>query len=340
MRVADFDYHLPQQLIAQHPLGSRDQSRLLVLDRKRDGVVHSNFATLGAFLAPGDLLVLNDTRVLPARLYGEKPSGGKVEVLLLNPVSPSTWSCLVKPARRVRVGTALWFGGQLRARVTRVGAEGMRELAFSLAGDQFMEAIHCLGQMPLPPYIRHKLDDPERYQTVYASSPGAVAAPTAGLHFTAALLAKLAGMGIDHVFLTLHVGLGTFRPVKVDKVDQHRMHSEYYHLPAPAAAAINDARRRGGRIVAVGTTVVRVLETLAEDNGAVRAGSGWTEIFIYPGHQFRGVDAMVTNFHLPRSTLLMLVAAFAGHQRTMEAYRTAVEYRYRFYSFGDAMLIL
>lgn len=340
MRVSDFDYFLPEQLIAQQPLGCRDHSRLLVLDKTRAEPIHSDFASLASFLETGDLLVLNDTRVLPARLHGKKASGGSVEVLLLTPLGDFSWSCLVKPARRVRIGTELKFGSEMRAKVTGQYPEGLRQLDFSLGGNEFMAALHRLGEMPLPPYIHRQLADPERYQTVYASNPGAVAAPTAGLHFTPALLTRLAEKGIGHVFLTLHVGLGTFRPVKAERVEEHRMHSEFYRVSPPVAAAINRTRSRGRRVVAVGTTVVRVVETLTDDGGRTASGSGWTEKFIYPGYSFRGIDAMVTNFHLPRSTLLMLVAAFAGYQRIMDAYRMAVEEKYRFYSFGDAMLII
>lgn len=339
MKVGDFDYSLPERLIAQHPSEKRDQSRLLVLDRSSGAVAHRHFYELPGLLQRGDVLVLNNTKVIPARLYARKPTGGQFEVLLLHPVSSTAWSCLAKPAKRARVGTALEFGGGLKGIVNAEGDEGLRTIDFSLGGQEFQDKLEEIGQMPLPPYIHEKPADPGRYQTVYASRPGAVAAPTAGLHFTQPLLQELDAAGISRVQLTLHVGLGTFRPVAAEDVEEHAMHSEWYEIDPAAAQAINSARIQGRRIVAVGTTAVRVLETAAQDDGTVISGSGWTDIFIYPGYRFKVVDALITNFHLPRSTLLMLVSALAGREKILAAYREAVAREYRFFSFGDAMLI-
>ncbi|MTI96740.1 MAG: tRNA preQ1(34) S-adenosylmethionine ribosyltransferase-isomerase QueA [Firmicutes bacterium] len=339
MKTSDFDYYLPKNLIAQQPLKSRDRSRLLVLERA-GGVEHSTFSRIGRYLRAGDLLVMNNTRVIPARLHGIKPTGGHVEILLLNPVNDGTWNCLVKPARRVSLGTLVNFDQELQAEVVASGEEGVRQLRFSLTGNDFDRKLEQLGQVPLPPYIENELDDSERYQTVYATSPGAVAAPTAGLHFTPQLLSDLEAVGIKRTELTLHVGLGTFRPVAVENIQEHKMHSEFYQLGSEAAAAINRTRSEGGRIVAVGTTAVRVLESVATPDGSVEPGQGWTDIFIYPGFKFRVVDALITNFHLPQSTLLMLVSALAGRERILEAYQEAVAAEYRFFSFGDAMLII
>lgn len=338
MKVSDFDYSLPPELIAQQPCQRRDQSRLLILDKDTGAICHRHFYQLPDILAPGDLLVLNDTKVLPARLFARKASGGKIEVLLLHPVNASTWSCLVKPARRAPRETKLEFAQGLSGEVVAIGDEGLRTIRFNLSGLDFQEKIAAIGEMPLPPYIHEKPADPGRYQTVYASSPGAVAAPTAGLHFTPEVFRKLEARGIERAFLTLHVGLGTFRPVSAATVEEHKMHREYYSIDRIAVDKINAARARGSRIVAVGTTSVRVLETVAREGLGPR--SGWTDIFIYPGFSFSLVDALVTNFHLPHSTLLMLVSALAGRERILAAYREAVALKYRFFSFGDAMLIL
>ncbi|MGE5509189.1 MAG: tRNA preQ1(34) S-adenosylmethionine ribosyltransferase-isomerase QueA [Chitinophagales bacterium] len=342
MRVADFDYELPPELIAQTPAEPRDSSRLLVLDRRTGAVEHRHFYDLPRFLSAGDLLVTNDTRVIRARLFGRKAEGGgKVEVFLLRPLSGSEWEALVRPGRRVRRGTALVFGeGELTAQVTGEGPAGKRTVRFAGAGD-LRATLDRLGQVPLPPYITTPLSDGERYQTVYAEREGSVAAPTAGLHFTPELLERLAAQGVGRASVTLHVGLGTFRPVEVEEVEAHEMHSEYYEVSAETAERIRAARRSGGRVVAVGTTSCRTLETVAAlGGGEMVAGSGWTDIFIYPGYRFRAIDALVTNFHLPRSTLLMLVSAFAGRELIFRAYEEAIRERYRFYSFGDAMLIL
>lgn len=341
MNVSDFDYTLPESAIAQTPVEPRDAARLLVLDRRTGALEHRIFRDLPEYLVPSDVLVINDSRVMPARLLGEKEgTGGSVELLLLERRSLDTWEALVRPGRRVRPGARLVFGGGLlKARVLDVTPSGGRLVAFEYEG-VFEDILRRLGQMPLPPYIKEKLSDPERYQTVYAREEGSKAAPTAGLHFTPELLDRIRAMGVEIVPLTLHVGLGTFRPVTTETVEAHRMHAEYFRIPEESARAINRAKERGGRVVAVGTTVVRTLETAADEGGRVRAGDGWTDIFIYPGYRFKAVDAMVTNFHLPRSTLLMLVCAFAGRERVLAAYRTAIEQGYRFYSFGDAMLIL
>lgn len=341
MRVSDFDYELPEAAIAQRPAKPRDASRLMVLHRATGAVEHRIFRDLPGYLVPGDVLVVNDSRVVPARLFGEKEgTGGSVELLLLERRSLDTWEALVRPGRRVRPGARLVFGGGLlRARVVDSTPAGGRVIAFEYEG-LFEELLRRLGEMPLPPYIKEKLDDPERYQTVYAREEGSKAAPTAGLHFTPELLDAIRQRGVAVVSLTLHVGLGTFRPVTAETVEGHTMHAEYFRVPEETAAAVNGARERGRRVVAVGTTAVRTLESVADERGRIRAGDGWTDIFIYPGYRFKAVDAMVTNFHLPRSTLLMLVCAFAGRERTLAAYGTAIAYGYRFYSFGDAMLIV
>lgn len=341
MRVEEFDYDLPPELIAQQPVEPRDASRLLVLHRQDGRLEHRYFYELPHYLDPGDILVLNDTRVIPARLWGQKAkTGGRVEVLLLNRLERDCWEVLVRPGRRVRVGTELVFGqGELKARVIATTPAGGRVLEFTYRGN-WEEILARWGEVPLPPYIKSGLRDPERYQTVYARHPGSAAAPTAGLHFTPRLLQTLREKGVKITYILLHVGLGTFRPVKEETVEEHRMHAEYYAVPEETAAAINAARSGGGRVVAVGTTVVRALETVATPEGRIRPGEGFTETFIYPGYRFKAIDALITNFHLPRSTLLMLVSAFAGRERILEAYRIAVQERYRFFSFGDAMLIL
>lgn len=342
MKVDEFHYDLPEELIAQTPLKNRSSSRLLVLDRKTGKMTHRSFPEIVDILQPGDTLVLNNTRVIPARLIGLKPeTGAKIELLLLKEKEPDCWEALVKPAKRVKLGTELEFGdGLLKARCIEELEAGGRVFHFIYKGI-FQELLDQLGQMPLPPYITSQLEDPDRYQTVYAKERGSAAAPTAGLHFTPELLAQLANKGVELVYVTLHVGLGTFRPVQVERVEEHRMHSEYYQLTEQAAQSLNLAKEEGRRIIAVGTTSVRTLETIARDNGGrFRACSGWTDIFIYPGFTFQAVDGLITNFHLPKSTLIMLVSAFAGRDLIMKAYQEAVNRRYRFFSFGDAMLIL
>lgn len=342
LKTSDFDYDLPEELIAQTPLERRDASRLLVYDRADDTVAHRVFTDIIEYLHPGDVLVVNDTRVIPARIVGVRPdTGGKMEFLLLKRVDAGCWEALAKPARRARVGSVFVFGdGRLKAEVVSEGDEGMRTVRLICDG-VLEEALDAVGAMPLPPYIHERLKDPERYQTVYSRERGSAAAPTAGLHFTPELLQRLAEHGIPTVPILLHVGLGTFRPVAVEDVSEHKMHSEYYEITPEAAARINAARAGGHRIVAVGTTSARTLETAADPDGILRPGSGWTNIFITPGYQFRAVDAMITNFHLPRSTLLMMISAFAGsRERMLHVYETAVMQRYRFFSFGDAMLLL
>ncbi len=341
-KTSDFDYHLPEELIAQHPLEQRDTSRLLVYDRKSGVVDHRVFHDVLKYLNPGDALVLNDTRVIPARIVGVKPdTGGKIEFLLLNRVEGDTWLALSKPAKRAAPGVVFEFGGgRLKARVLEVLPEGMRRIKLIYDG-VFEEALDAIGTMPLPPYIHERLNDPERYQTVYARERGSAAAPTAGLHFTPELLRQIEAKGVKVVRVLLHVGLGTFRPVAVENVAEHKMHSEYYEITPVAADTINTTRAVGGRIVAVGTTSARTLETATGEDGVVHAGTGWTDIFITPGYRFKAVDALITNFHLPRSTLLMMVSALAGSREEMlRVYKIAVQERYRFFSFGDAMMIL
>ncbi|MBP9921072.1 tRNA preQ1(34) S-adenosylmethionine ribosyltransferase-isomerase QueA [Proteiniclasticum ruminis] len=340
MRVEDFNFDLPEELIAQHPLEKRDSSRLLVLDKKTGEINHKHFGDLPDFLKKGDVLVLNDTRVIPARLLGVKEdTEGKIEFLLLNRKKLDTYECLAKPGKRARKGAKFTFGeGLLKAEVLDVLENGNRIVKFSYEG-VFEEILDRLGEMPLPPYIKEKLEDRERYQTVYSREEGSAAAPTAGLHFTKELLDKLQSMGVETAFLTLHVGLGTFRPVKVESVENHDMHEEFYSLDAKNAEIINTAKNEGRRIISVGTTSTRTLETIADEKGFVREASGYTKIFIYPGYQFKCVDCLITNFHLPESTLIMLVSALAGQENVMNAYRTAVKEKYRFFSFGDSMLI-
>lgn len=342
MRLEDFDYYLPAELIAQTPVEPRDASRLLVLHREKDMLEHRHFYDLPDYLCDGDVLVLNETRVLPARLWGRRAgTGARIEVLLLTRRTGDIWETLVRPARRVPVGTEIIFGrGELKGRVISVGKEGERLLEFAYEEGPFEALLERLGEMPLPPYIKEKPENPGRYQTVYARVDGSAAAPTAGLHFTPRLMERLQEKGIKLAYLLLHVGLGTFRPVKVENIEEHRMHAEYYEVTPETAAAINEARCRGGRVVAVGTTVVRTLETVATPEGLIRPGKGWTDIFIYPGYTFKAVDCLITNFHLPKSTLIMLVSAFAGREKILAAYKEAVAAGYRFFSFGDAMLIL
>ena len=340
MKTSDFYYDLPQELIAQTPLERRDTSRLMVLDPQTQKIEHRHFFDLIDYLEPGDCLVMNDSRVLPARLLGKRiPTGGAVEVLLLTDKGDKTWECLVKPGRKLHEGARISFGdGILTAEVTEVLESGNRLVRFEYEGI-FLELLEQLGKMPLPPYIKEELEDGERYQTVYSRVTGSAAAPTAGLHFTKELLERIAAKGVNLAYITLHVGLGTFRPVKVDDVTQHHMHSEFCMISAETAELLNKTRKAGKRIVCVGTTSCRTLESLADENGVFTERSAWTDIFIYPGYKFRAMDALVTNFHLPESTLIMLVSAFAGYDFIMRAYREAVEERYRFFSFGDAMFL-
>lgn len=337
----EFYYDLPQELIAQKPLEPRDASRLLVLDKQTGAWQDRHFRDILTFLRPDDCLVLNDSRVLPARLLGQRAAtGAHVELLLLTPRGEDCWEVLAGPGRRAKPGDELTFGeGLLTARVLEVLEGGNRLVKFSYEGN-FYAVLDTIGQMPLPPYIHEKLRDKERYQTVYSRELGSAAAPTAGLHFTPELLERVRAMGVETAFVTLHVGLGTFRPVKEDEITDHKMHSEHYELSEAAAAAINRTRQRGGRVIAVGTTSCRTLESVGLTDGAVKPGEGWTDIFIYPGYRFQVLDGLITNFHLPESTLIMLVCALAGYDHTMAAYRHAVEEQYRFFSFGDAMLIV
>ena len=340
MNVKDYDYDLPEELIAQDPLEDRSSSRLMVLDRQTGDVEHRHFTDILEYLHPGDCLVINNTKVIPARLFGVKEdTQAKIEVLLLKRKENDIWETLVKPGKKAKPGTKLVFGdGLLTAEVVDVVEEGNRLIQFHYDGI-FEEILDQLGQMPLPPYITHQLKDKNRYQTVYAKYDGSAAAPTAGLHFTKELLQKVKDMGVDIAEVTLHVGLGTFRPVKVENVLDHHMHSEFYMVSQEAADKINRAKESGHRVIAVGTTSTRTLEAPADENGRLHETSGWTEIFIYPGYQFKVIDALITNFHLPQSTLVMLVSALAGREHVLHAYETAVKERYRFFSFGDAMLI-
>lgn len=342
MKVDLFDFHLPEELIAQVPLKNRTDSRLMVLDKKSGELKHTVFKNIKEYLRPGDCLVLNDTKVLPARLFGVKTdTGAKIEVLLLKQLEGDQWETLVKPAKRIKEGSVIDFGeGLLKAVCTETSEHGGRVLQFQYEGI-FLEILNRLGEMPLPPYIKEQLEDRDRYQTVYAREPGSAAAPTAGLHFTEALLDEIRAMGVHIAFITLHVGLGTFRPVSVEDVLEHDMHSEYYMVSKGTAHLLNEVRNRGGRIITVGTTSTRTLETIASaKDGLFTEGSGWTNIFIYPGYRFKAIDGMITNFHLPKSTLIMLVSALAGRENILHAYQTAVLERYRFFSFGDAMFII
>lgn len=341
LTTEDFDFDLPEELIAQTPLSDRSSSRLLVVDRETGKFEDKHFYNIIDELAPGDALVMNDTRVLPARIYGEKQeTGAHLEILLLNNIEGDTWETLIKPAKRAKVGTKITFGdGRLEAVVEEELYHGGRIIRFQYKGI-FLEILESLGEMPLPPYIKERLEDPDRYQTVYAKENGSAAAPTAGLHFTPELLEQIAAKGVKLVYLTLHVGLGTFRPVSVDNIADHEMHSEFYRLTEEAAAQLNEVRANGGKIVAVGTTSIRTLETIGTKfDGQIKADSGWTSIFITPGYQFKIVEAFSTNFHLPKSTLVMLVSAFAGRDLTLSAYQHAIDERYRFFSFGDAMFL-
>lgn len=340
MRTADFYYDLPEELIAQDPLLDRSSSRLMHLDKKTGEIQHTDFKHIVKYLKPGDCLVINDTRVIPARLYGSKiGTDAGIEILLLKRKENNIWETLVKPGKKAKTGTKISFGdGLLIGEVLDIVEEGNRLIQFTYDGI-FEEILDQLGEMPLPPYITHKLQDKERYQTVYAKNEGSAAAPTAGLHFTKELLQQIQDMGVNIAHVTLHVGLGTFRPVKVDDVENHHMHSEFYVVEEDQAKLINDTKKNGGRVISVGTTSCRTLESATDENGILQAKSGWTEIFIYPGYKFKMIDALITNFHLPESTLLMLVSALAGKEHIMKAYEEAVKERYRFFSFGDAMFI-
>ncbi|MCG0555564.1 tRNA preQ1(34) S-adenosylmethionine ribosyltransferase-isomerase QueA [Lactiplantibacillus plantarum] len=341
LTLEDFDYDLPHELIAQTPIKKRDSSRLLELDRQTGEMQDKHFYDIIDQLNPGDAVVMNNSRVMPARLYGVKPeTGGHAEVLLLHNTEGDAWETLMKPAKRAKVGTVISFGdGKLTATVTAEKEDGIRMIEFHYDGI-FMEILESLGETPLPPYIKEKLDDPDRYQTVYAKENGSAAAPTAGLHWTKELLQKVQDKGIKLVYLTLHVGLGTFRPVEEDNIDDHKMHSEFYRLDEDAAKTLNEVRQNGGCIIATGTTSIRTLETIGSKfDGEIKPDSGWTDIFIKPGYQWKVVDAFITNFHLPKSTLVMLVAAFTGRDMILKAYQHAIDEKYRFFSFGDAMFI-
>lgn len=340
MRTHDFYYDLPEELIAQTPLEQRDASRLMVLDRRTGEVSHQHFYNILDYLNPGDCLVMNDSRVLPARLMGHRPSGGVVEILLLRDLGEKRWECLCRPGRKMQPESTVTFGdGELTATVREVLEDGNRIVEFHYEGI-FLETLEQLGKMPLPPYIKAELQDQERYQTVYSREVGSAAAPTAGLHFTQELLEKARQKGVKTAFVTLHVGLGTFRPVKAENIQEHHMHSELCMMNQETADVLNETRRNGGRIICVGTTSCRTLESLADENGAFHAASKWTDIFIYPGYTFKAMDGLITNFHLPESTLVMLVSAFAGREHVLNAYKIAVQEKYRFFSFGDAMMIL
>lgn len=341
MNIEEFDYDLPESLIAQTPLKHRDQSRLLVMGRESGKTTHQHFADVIDYFKEGDTLVLNDTRVMPARLFGIKEeTGAKVEMLMLTHLEDNDWEVLLKPAKRIKVGQRLSFGdGKIVAECIEELDQGGRIMRLHYEGI-LQERLDELGEMPLPPYIKERLDDPDRYQTVYAKESGSAAAPTAGLHFTDELLEAIRAKGIRIAFITLHVGLGTFRPVSVDNIDDHEMHSEYYQISENTAQLLNETRRKGGRIISVGTTTTRTLETVRSQHDQFVATSGWTDIFIYPGYEFKAIDGLITNFHLPKSTLVMLVSAFSTRENVLNAYREAVERQYRFFSFGDAMLII
>lgn len=339
MKTEDFDYYLPENLIAQTPLEVRDESRLLVLDKKTGDIEHKKFKNIIDYLNKGDVLVLNDTKVMPARLYGTKiDTNAVVEILMLKEMENDTWEVLSKPAKRIKIGTIIKFSDKLSCECIGIKDEGIRILKFNYNGI-FYEILDELGEMPLPPYIHEKLKDKDRYQTVYAKNIGSAAAPTAGLHFTEELMKQIKEKGIKIEFITLHVGLGTFRPVNVDNIKDHHMHSEFYVMSEETAKVLNETKKNGGRIISVGTTSTRTLETIMNLHGEFKACSGWTDIFIYPGYKFKAIDALITNFHLPKSTLVMLVSAFAGKENIMNAYKIAVSKEYRFFSFGDSMFI-
>ncbi|MCF2595902.1 tRNA preQ1(34) S-adenosylmethionine ribosyltransferase-isomerase QueA [Pseudoflavonifractor phocaeensis] len=339
MKTSDFDFYLPEELIAQTPLERRDASRLLTLDKTTGEVGHHHFYDLPRYLRPGDCLVMNDSRVLPARLIGHRPTGGVCEVLLLVDKGEGLWECLVRPGRKLKPGAQVIFGdGQLTATIEAEVEDGKRLVRFHYQGI-FLEILEQLGKMPLPPYIKTELQDQERYQTVYSKVVGSAAAPTAGLHFTPELLAQIRDMGVKECYITLHVGLGTFRPVKAEDIQDHEMHSEFCQISQETADIINETKKNGGRVICVGTTSCRTIESFAAEDGTMTARSGWTNIFIYPGYRFKVLDALITNFHLPQSTLIMLVSALAGREHVLTAYEEAVKEKYRFFSFGDAMLI-
>lgn len=339
MKTEDFYYDLPEELIAQHPLKNRSDSRLMLLNKDNGEIEHKHFYDIINYLNPGDVLVLNNTKVMPARLFGHRENKDeKIEVLLLKQKEDDIWECLTKPGKKTKIGSKIIFSDKLKAEVVDISEDGSRYIKFFYNGI-FNEILDELGEMPLPPYIKEKLEDKSRYQTIYSKVEGSAAAPTAGLHFTEELLEEIKNKGIDMVYLTLHIGLGTFRPVKADRIEDHQMHSEYYILSEDAAKRINKARENGNRVIAVGTTSVRTLESIAADDGRLSEKSGWTDIFIYPGYKFKAVDALITNFHLPESTLVMLVSAFASKEKILNAYNEAIKEKYRFFSFGDAMFI-
>lgn len=339
MKTEDFYYNLPEELIAQHPLKNRSDSRLMLLNKDNGEIEHKHFYDIINYLNPGDVLVLNNTKVMPARLFGHREGKNeKIEVLLLKQKEDDIWECLTKPGKKTKIGSKIIFSDKLKAEVVDISEDGSRYIKFFYDGI-FNEILDELGEMPLPPYIKEKLEDKSRYQTIYSKVEGSAAAPTAGLHFTEKLLEEIKNKGIDIVYLTLHIGLGTFRPVKADRIEDHQMHSEYYILSKDAAKRINKARENGNRVIAVGTTSVRTLESIADDDGKLSEKSGWTDIFIYPGYKFKAVDALITNFHLPESTLVMLVSAFASKEKILNAYNEAIKEKYRFFSFGDAMFI-
>ncbi len=339
MKTEDFDYYLPENLIAQTPLEKRDESRLLVLDKQTGEIEHKHFKDIINYLNKDDVLVLNDTKVMPARLYGTKiDTGAVVEILMLKEVKKDTWEVLTKPAKRIKEGTIIKFSDKLSCECIGIKEEGIRVVTFKYSGI-FYEILDELGEMPLPPYIHEKLKDKDRYQTVYAKNIGSAAAPTAGLHFTEELMTKIKEKGIKIEFITLHVGLGTFRPVSVDNINDHKMHSEFYMMSQKTAKVLNETKKNGGRIISVGTTSTRTLETIMNLYGEFKECSGWTNIFIYPGYQFKAIDSLITNFHLPKSTLVMLVSALAGVDNIMKAYKEAIDKEYRFFSFGDSMFI-
>ena len=339
MKTHDFWYDLPEELIAQTPLQQRDTSRLMIVDKESEEVSHKVFSDIISYLNPGDCLVMNDSRVLPARLLGHRPTGGAVELLLLRDLGDHKWECLAKPGRKMLAGQEVIFGnGELTATVCGVQDDGNRIVQFHYDGI-FLEVLERLGKMPLPPYIKEELGDQERYQTVYSKEVGSAAAPTAGLHFTRELLQKIEDKGVHLAFVTLHVGLGTFRPVKAEDIKEHHMHAELCQMTAETAQILNETKQKGGRIICVGTTSCRTLESLVNEDGSFSEKSKWTDIFIYPGYQFKAMNALITNFHLPESTLLMLISAFAGREKILNAYEIAVKERYRFFSFGDAMLL-
>ena len=339
MNLKDFNFELPEELIAQHPVEERDKSRLMVLSKDDGSIKHEHFYNIVNYLKPGDCLVLNNTRVIPARLLGTKEgTGGAIEFVLLHRIEGDLWEVILKPGRKAKIGSRFVFGDELKAEVVDIVNEGNRVVRFEYDGI-FEEVLDRLGNMPLPPYIKEKLEDKERYQTVYSKHNGSAAAPTAGLHFTKELLEKIEAMGVEIGYVTLHVGLGTFRPVKADKIEEHHMHSEFYSVESDVCDKVNRAKKEGRRVVAVGTTSIRTLESVADENGMLKPSSGWTDIFIYPGYRFKTVDGLITNFHLSQSTLLMLVSALAGRENILNAYNTAVAERYRFFSFGDSMFI-